>query len=355
MQPITQKEIARATGLSKSTVSMALRNDPNIAAGTRRKVLQAAARLGYQRNPMLGALCAYRDKQRAVGFHGLLAWLFSSAEGPGWQPDFEYRSYYEGASARAAELGYRLLEFDLNPQKISPAVLARVLHARGIHGALVGPLPTAHNELTLPLDQLSVVAFGYTLESPQVHRVTSHHYDSMLEIMRQLRSRGYQRIGFCVPTLFVERLRGAQLAAFWFAQTSIAPENRIPPCEADSIAEPADRFKAASDWLEHYQPDALIVSRAGFATWPHQLRAKVESKGIVGLSVDKKETVLSGIDECSREIGRVGAQFLISLVEHGEMGVPATPQHVLIKSRWHEGSTVRSMPGAASMAKQAAS
>lgn len=53
---LTQREIARALGLSPATVSMALRDDPLVAADTRARVKAAASDAGYLYNAAAGAL-----------------------------------------------------------------------------------------------------------------------------------------------------------------------------------------------------------------------------------------------------------------------------------------------------------
>ena len=55
-RPITMADIARKVGLGRSTVSMALRNHPEIAAATKDRVLKAASELGYQPNPLISLL-----------------------------------------------------------------------------------------------------------------------------------------------------------------------------------------------------------------------------------------------------------------------------------------------------------
>lgn len=49
---VTSHDVARFAGLSQSTVSRALRNDPRVTEPTRRRVLEAAAELGYVPNLM---------------------------------------------------------------------------------------------------------------------------------------------------------------------------------------------------------------------------------------------------------------------------------------------------------------
>lgn len=49
---LTSHDVARAAGLSQSTVSRALRDDPRVAVGTRERVHAVAARLGYIPNAM---------------------------------------------------------------------------------------------------------------------------------------------------------------------------------------------------------------------------------------------------------------------------------------------------------------
>ena len=44
---ITAKELAKTLGLSQAAVSMALNNKPGVSTATRRRVIDAARRLGY--------------------------------------------------------------------------------------------------------------------------------------------------------------------------------------------------------------------------------------------------------------------------------------------------------------------
>lgn len=62
---VTLKDIARAAGVSVTTVSMALRQNPLIREATRQKVLETARQLRYRHN--LHARCLRRGKSEQIG------------------------------------------------------------------------------------------------------------------------------------------------------------------------------------------------------------------------------------------------------------------------------------------------
>jgi DNA-binding LacI/PurR family transcriptional regulator len=333
--PVTQKALAAATGLSCATVCLALKDSPLIAAPTRARVRAAAGRLGYRRDPMMAALSAYRHAQRPRAFHGVLAWLASSAEGLDWRIVPEFRAYHDSAVVRARELGYQLERFDLRGYDGSPGQLARIFRNRGIRGALVCPMPQAHFTLRLPLEELAVLLFGYTLEQPALHRIVAHHYASMREIITRLQAHGYRRIGYAILANHNERLAGLYLAAFLQWQQRVAVRDRLPPLETDHAT-------TLQPWLEAHQPDAVITSRHCFGKWPAELQAAVPGRlGVAVVSVLDGRSTLSGIDECSDEIGRTSVQVVTGMVERGETGLPAVPQCLLVQSKWHAGGSIR--------------
>lgn len=49
-EPVTQRDVARAAGVSRALVSMAMSGSLRVAASTRRRILEAAAELGYSRD-----------------------------------------------------------------------------------------------------------------------------------------------------------------------------------------------------------------------------------------------------------------------------------------------------------------
>jgi len=53
---VTQREIARAAGLSQTAVSLALRNGSGVSRATVERVRVVAQRLGYRPDPLISAL-----------------------------------------------------------------------------------------------------------------------------------------------------------------------------------------------------------------------------------------------------------------------------------------------------------
>ena len=60
MPLVTTYDIAKASGVSQSTVSRALRGDERIRSEVRAKVVKMAEELGYRRDPVLSALSLKR-------------------------------------------------------------------------------------------------------------------------------------------------------------------------------------------------------------------------------------------------------------------------------------------------------
>jgi DNA-binding LacI/PurR family transcriptional regulator len=72
--PATLHDVARAAGVSHTTVSWALRDDPRISPATRDRVRQAAADLGYSPNQVARSLARGRTETIAI-----VSTVFSSA------------------------------------------------------------------------------------------------------------------------------------------------------------------------------------------------------------------------------------------------------------------------------------
>jgi LacI family transcriptional regulator/LacI family repressor for deo operon, udp, cdd, tsx, nupC, and nupG len=338
---ITQKSVAKAAKVHPSTVCLALNNSASLPEETRKRICEIADKLGYRRDPMLGALAVYRRTQSAMAFHGVLGWIVSSAGGYNWRLAPEFRDYYHGASERAQSLGYRLEILDLHDYRDKPQRLNGVLRARNIRGVLVCPQPNAQTALQMEVEDLSAVTFGYSVEKPALHMVTAHHYAAMRQIIHKLRLRGYRRIGYAIPAEHNARLDQSYMAAFLIEQQLWPKQERVMPFTQQPRLEP---FRS---WLRAEEPDCLISTHYGFPDLLDSLKVRApKDLGVAIVSLAENVKRYTGIDEDSREIGRVAAGLVASMVERGERGVPARPQRVLVRGIWREGATIAALQAA---------
>src|SRR6478736_1534541 len=108
---VSLRDVARKAGVSHTTVSLALRNDPRILPQTRRKILRLAETMGYQRNAILGDLMGYLRTLKTHAAQSTLGFLTAWSTRDGWRQAANHRRFHAGVKARAAELGYKVDEF----------------------------------------------------------------------------------------------------------------------------------------------------------------------------------------------------------------------------------------------------
>ena len=190
MKRVTLSDVAREVGVHHSTVSRALKNHLGIPEKTKTKILAAVQKLGYVPDPHLSALAAYKNSQRPVGFVANLAWVTNFPTEEGWRENPHFLAYYEGAKARAAELGYGLEIFWLRSLVASGKSPSHALSHRGIRGLLLCPQPSPGMKIELDWKLFTPVAIGYTLASPAIHNVALDHFRSTQNLVRDLYALG---------------------------------------------------------------------------------------------------------------------------------------------------------------------
>jgi DNA-binding LacI/PurR family transcriptional regulator len=318
---------------------LALSGQLRIPAATRELITRAAEELGYRRDPMLGALAAYRKGWRTPAqFRGELAWLCHTTRTYAWRRVPQFCEYFDAAAARAHELGYTLNEFDFADYPQGLGRLARVLAARNVRGAVLVSQPQADTALRLDLSGLAAVTFGYSLLSPRLHAVTSHHYGAMTEIVSRLRVLGHRRIGYAIPAPHDQRLDRLYSSAYLQAFRRSPRSDQVPMLEVDQPDLAAFRL-----WWKVARPTAIVTVHYGYPEIVAQAGLRVpEDVSVALVSITDQTRYYSGIDECSREVGRTAVDFAVELAERGSFGVPEFPRRQLLPGRWWAGESVRS-------------
>lgn len=334
---VTQKHIAEHAGVTQATVSLALKGHPNISPETRGRILQIAEKLGYQPDPYLAGLAAYRQQKREPIYHATLAWFVNCAKPGEWRRCTLFEEYYAGADERARQLGYQLEEHRLREEGMTPHRLEQILIARGISGLLLPPQPLPHTTIDFPWERFSSVTFGYSLASPPLHTVTLHHFRATETAHRKLVSLGYKRIGLVLSKEIDERSDTMLSSAFWSEQHATLPANRIPPFRHSQL-----NRSAFLEWLYEQKPDVILTTEPETYDWMIDSGIRVpEEIGFAMLTLPDRKSHLSGICENPRIIGAKAVDQLISMIVNGERGIPEVPVCILVEGSWLEGKTLR--------------
>jgi DNA-binding LacI/PurR family transcriptional regulator len=343
MPPVTIRQLAKLAGCSRTTVSLALRNNPRITPEMRGKILQLAKKMGYKRDPVMStAMTRMRaaHHERPIEKLAYLTW---------WDaPQRETKSAHDkqgfaGACQRATEMGYEIEEFWAKAPRLTMERLSKILHARGISGIIIGTLPRPLGHVRLEWSKFATVTLGSTVANHGLHRVMSSHFQGMLLALRQLRHRGYKKIGFTSLTDQSERTNQGWLAGYLTYQNRQAQKLKIPPL----IVSPWDT-KKFSQWMEKYQPDAVVSNLEEPLTSLRQLGYRVPGEvGYACLDCIDATSSFAGIDQLRRQINIAAVELLVAQIESNQSGLCPHPKIVHIEGVWRDGPTVRAASRAA--------
>lgn len=332
--------MADKAGVSRMTVSRALRNDRRVAVKTREKIRRIADELGYQPNPLVSALMVRLRSARNHDHVETLGFLTSHPRRRGWREIPTLRKFHLGAEARAGELGFQLEEFWLREPGMNDRRMSQILRSRNIHGVLIAPTPEPGASFDLDWADFTTVAFGYTLIDPPLHRVANHHIHSMRTALMEVRRLGYRRIGLAMHSSQDERVDHNWLAGFLTFQNLISPEHRVPPFLPESIDE-----AAFSEWFLQHEPEVVFAGKHYIRDWLMNLGRRVpEDVGFVNLDKEHATGGAAGIDQNCETIGAAAVELVAEQLYHNERGVPAIPKVLLIEGRWVEGNTLIPSP-----------
>jgi len=348
---ITQKDLARVLGLSHGSVSKALKNDPEIAEPTRKRVQATARKMGYQPNPMAAGLAEFKRNSKTVPVNAALAWINFWPDPRKLRSYREFDCYWRGARACAEKCGYQLTEFNCTGS-MTPKRLETVLMARGIHGILLPPHQAPIDWGDFQWENFSAVRFGRSLPSPRAYVVTTDQVTNGLIAFDAIQERGYQRIGLvtlrrrgseCVDAVSrqneIKDRRWLVEAGFLMAQSELEEQLRLPILFMD-VRNPGGNQRELESWLSRHKPDAVMSDHANL---PEMLRkAGYRVPEDIGLAANSilDGNADAGIDQNPEEIGRVAVLVLNSLLRDNFQGEPEIFRQILVEGKWVDGSSL---------------
>lgn len=338
-------EIAAAAGVAKSTVSLALRNDPRVAPEAREHIQRVAEGMGYQTNALVARLMAELRRSRKQNHVATLAMINVSKVK---RIDLKVPvvgDRLKGARDRAELLGYTMDHFWLHEPDVTPERLGRILVARGVLGVIIyGSRDDGDIEYCRPAwTILPSVVIGSHPKTSGLNFVANDHYATSLEACRKLRAAGYARIGFILDkwldTLLEQRFTSGYLAGIDYSRSAPPPLYLEDPAEAPR---PQGK-KRFFDWVQKHKPDACICLNDFILDWVDELDVKVpEEMGVALLDLpDTLQGRAAGMYQNPEREGIKAVDSLVGQIHRRESGLPPFQTGLLLESEWIPGPTVR--------------
>lgn len=338
----TLRSLAKACGISATTVSLALRNSAKVSPATRARVQHQADAMGYAVDANVAKLMGYlrrRGKERVLCN---LGWL-NSGTADGWILPWN-RGVLKGAKERAAELGYALEEVWVSAPDFKLARLPQLLRAKGIEGILL-PSPSlkkAPIHKHLPWNELQVVVLMSPASLPEFNHVDLHHTDNMKTAITEVLRLGYRR-----PGLFMGRW--SDMNTNWSYSGQILAEHgryldyvHLPPFWTEGWKGETWKPQEFLKWFKRWHPDVLFVLGNEWKGLIESLGLRVpQDVGMVHLNWGPDVETWAGIDPQREWIGSSAVDMLTAHLVRGEKGIPLFGKEMQIRGVWRMGDTLQ--------------
>lgn len=335
-------DIAREAGVSKNTVSLALRGDIQIPAATRERIIGIAQRLGYRKNPVVAHLMAQLASTRRRGFQFTLALINANQDKKAFTRHPTVPSYVEGCRRRATELGYELDEFWLHEPGLDGGRLNRILRARGIRGIVVVGLMRENRlpEAFLPTwKAFPTVVTGVKTRDPALPFACADHHSLVRSAVQQALKLGYSRPGLAIDEAIDSLVERRFTAGFESALAELGGGVRIPPFyHGQSVRNLRQAFR---EWREQWKVDVILCLYHSIQDLLEEEKVRVpRDMGLIQLEWRNDHPNWAGMDQHNDVSGAAAVDMLVGMVRNGESGIPRFPLATLVGSSWVEGRTV---------------
>ena len=333
----TLRTLAKLLGLSRTTISEALRGSPRVKATTVVRVRTAAAAAGYRHNPLAGAVMSELRRSRSGLFRGVLAVVdLDEPDRPVNSVRF-YRELIRGATERAAELGFKVSHFVVGRRGVPLHRLDTILQSRGIQGVILLPVWGDPNFSKLDWTRYAGVYTEYVVERPALQSVCSDHYRSMMTVLSRLYALGYRRPGLFLPRHYDERLQYRWSGAFLAYHQYHRERTPAPLLMRDEI-----NRREFSAWFLRHRPDVVIGHLTEALAWMRACGARIpQTHGFFCLNTHRPHPPCAALDLQPRLIGARGVDLVISQLYQNQRGAPEQPSFTFLPSRWIDGPTLR--------------
>ncbi|MEI8313023.1 MAG: LacI family DNA-binding transcriptional regulator [Verrucomicrobiota bacterium] len=323
------EDIAKAAGVSRMTVSRALRNHPEISKRTNQRILEMAAKLGYRPNPLISIWMTKVSEGRRKVSTPVLAFLSGYADIPSRQSMIFRSGFFAAASERADALGFRLEEHAPIYKGISPERMSAILKARGYTGCIFAPFEQISDWSNFEWESFSAVAIGYTLRVPDIHRVVVNHFMGMNSVLETLLRMGKKKIGLVLKTLSDDRTNHLWTSAYLGFLWHHSGVSSLSPFVNSDL-----NRREFSDWFRLHKPDVIVGADSEILDWIEAVDRRAPAKRCVFVHLHEEFSddprTMGVVTSASKEVGKAAVDILVGQLKLNERGIPASPRVSLV-------------------------
>jgi LacI family transcriptional regulator len=347
---VTIADLAKAAGVSKASVSLALAGKGTLGPELRARIVELARELGYRPDPALSRIAAGRWKNHRAPAGTTLAYLdtphpLASRELPHKTPTILVPTNARLLRNRLDALGYGLEVFNTADYP-SARALARVLVNRGIPGLLLGPLYKERFVQEFPWGRFASVSVHDGYVTPPVHHFVPDYVHAIRQCWDQVLACGYRRPGLVLfHEMHEHRINFLVPACHARLQAALPAPDRLPVHYYD-LRKPRD----LATWFHTHRPDAVIGFNDAHYWALHDLGLVIPRDcAVVSLlrHPDDPANPVAGTNTSTPEMLLHALGQLDTLIRRGEYGPPQTPVIHSFVGSWHDAPSLPRAPARA--------
>lgn len=343
-QEASMETIANNLGVSISTVSRALRDNRVISAATRRRVKEAAHRLGYRPNPLIATLMTHiRDVNSSAPEAGI-AFLETCDTRTCGHAEFADGQAFEAARVEGRRSGYTVDRFHLPAEPKCREHLFDVLRAKRIYGIVLASCPNciARNDGFSGYQvEFAMAAIGGSSEGHRLHCASPDYFAGIRRGLTELGKRGYRRIGLALKAA-TDQWTGERYSAAFLQWSQTRPlAERIPLFVTAALA--GGSFRR---WYLEYQPEALLFADEEIPELLGgcDLRERPPA-ALASLNWSPRSVAVVGVRQNHEGVAAAAVSLVIGELIKNRRGSSAHRQAILIPPEWVPGEPANPRPG----------
>jgi len=317
---VTIKDIAKRAGVSKTTVSRALNNQPRISQETKERIVKFAEEMNYRHNQLATSLRSKKSMVIGLIFPGFMAGHF-------------YAEIFHGIESYCTRKGFGVLIGSSDGLSNKEEEIIKLLQERRVDGLIIAPTQGVDLSLFQQLKKENVpfVFIDKYLPDVEADRIVIDNIKGAYLAVNHLIKRGHNKVAFLSgpesPCITIEeRFKGYKMA---FMENNIEFQKYIKT-DQNVYNQRKSGYKAVKKLLETKQGiTAIFAINDSLAIGAMKAVREAgliisDDIAIIGFNEDDisfyLEKPLTTISVPKFEMGRKAAQLLINRIERKETG-----------------------------------